>query len=210
MRKNKRFRLLYDEFNQAGASFQDAERAKLWEERARKLGGDPAAGVERVRRCLGIRPNDVLADIGAGAGVFAAAIAQHCRHVYAVDISPHMLELAKQKAKAKGIKNISFIHAGFLTLDLKNKKCDHVVAMVSLHHLPDFWKMVALRRIYHILRDGGKLYISDPAHSFDIDDYKNIFTRDIKEIEKKTHDAGLVEDAATTIREEFATFDWIM
>ena len=40
--------LLYDEFAQAGASFQDAERAKMWEERARKLGADPDVMVEHV------------------------------------------------------------------------------------------------------------------------------------------------------------------
>jgi len=207
---NREFHLAYDEFAQAGASFQDAERAKMWEDRARKLGDDPAATVEHICRCLEIHRDHIVVDIGAGAGAFATSVAARCRHVYAVDISEHMLKLGRARAVASHADNITFIHAGFLTFELEAESCDHVVATAALHHLPDFWKMVAVRRIYHVLKDGGRLYIGDIAHSFDIDEYEQTFTKDLDEMRKRTGDEGLVEDAVTTIREEFGTFDWIM
>ena len=203
------FHLLYDEFAQAGASFQDAQRAKMWEERARKLGADPDAMVEHVCRCLEIQRDHVLVDIGAGAGGFAVGVAARCRHVYVVDISEHMLKLARARAAASHVDNITFMHAGFLTFEIEAESCDHVVATAALHHLPDFWKMVAVRRIYQVLKDGGRLYLGDIAHSFDVDEYERVFARDLAEMRKRTGDEGLVEDAVTTIREEFGTFDWI-
>ena len=203
-------RLLYDELAQAGASFQDAERARMWEERARKLGAAPDGLVEHVYRCLEIQRDHVLVDIGAGAGGFAVGVAARCRHVYAVDISEHMLKLARAKAATAHAGNITFMHAGFLTFEIEAGTCDHAVATAALHHLPDFWKMVAVRRIYRVLKDGGRLYLGDLAHSFDIDEYEKVFTRDLEEMRTRTGDEGLVEDAVTTIREEFGTFDWIM
>jgi hypothetical protein len=38
---------------------------------------------------------------------------------------------------------------------------DAVVTTLALHHLPDFWKGMALKRVHGMLKRGGRLYIHD-------------------------------------------------
>ena len=120
-----------------------------------------------------------------------------------------MLEYAKEKAEARGIANISFLHAGLLTFDLGVASCDHVVSTAALPHLPDFWKMVALRRIHRALKDGGRLYVGDLAFSFEIDEYRQVLGNGVREAASRVDD-DFAKDAATTYREEFPTFAWIL
>ena len=41
----------------------------------------------------------------------------------------------------------------------------------ALHHLPDFWKQIALTRLYEMLKPGGKLFLADLVFCFKADDY---------------------------------------
>jgi hypothetical protein len=41
------------------------------------------------------------------------------------------------------------------------------VTQIALHHLPDFWKQIALIRIAGMLKDGGRLCLRDMVYSFD-------------------------------------------
>lgn len=46
-------------------------------------------------------------DVGCGPGTLAIPLAQHVRHVSAVDFSPKMLEVIKKEVREKGIRNLS-------------------------------------------------------------------------------------------------------
>ena len=48
-----------------------------------------------VITALSLRPDEVIADIGAGNGYFAERFARHAAKVYAVDIEPKLLEMIK-------------------------------------------------------------------------------------------------------------------
>ncbi len=70
---------------------------------------------------------------------------------------------AKQKAHAMGISNIAFSQAGFLSYEHNGYPLDLIVSNLALHHLPDFWKMIALKRIYQLLKNGGTFYLGEPV-----------------------------------------------
>jgi putative AdoMet-dependent methyltransferase len=53
------------------------------------------------------------------------------------------------------VANIEFVHAGFLTYAHRDEAADAVVSRMALHHLPDFWKVVALDRVRALLKKGG-------------------------------------------------------
>jgi len=72
-----------------------------------------------------------------------------------------MLEFAKSKANKAGVKNIVFSHSGFLTFDTKNPPVDVITTTFAFHHLPDFWKGIALQRLNKLLKPGGLLYLHD-------------------------------------------------
>jgi ubiquinone/menaquinone biosynthesis C-methylase UbiE len=86
-----------------------------------------------------------------------------------------MLEYARQKAEQQGVTNIQFHHAGFLTYEHQGKPLDAVVSQLALHHLPDFWKMIALQRIFEMLESGGKFYLMDTLYSFEPVDHVSFF-----------------------------------
>jgi SAM-dependent methyltransferase len=58
------------------------------------------------------------------------------------------------------------VHAGFLTYLHHGDPADVVYSRYALHHLPDFWKAVALDRIHAILRPGGIFRLWDVVFNF--------------------------------------------
>src|SRR5689334_8305812 len=80
----------------------------------RKAGTDPLDDLA-VLRTLGLNERQSLIDLGAGTGTFALAAAPYCRRVIAVDVSPVMLSLLREKAAQLGITNIDCVQRGFLS-----------------------------------------------------------------------------------------------
>jgi hypothetical protein len=58
-----------------------------------------------------------------------------------------MLERLRRKIDEAGADNVEIAAAGFLTYDHRDDPADIVYSRYALHHLPDFWKVVALRRV---------------------------------------------------------------
>lgn len=126
----------------------------------RKAGTDFAAEVDALR-ALGLGPASTLVDLGAGTGGLALAAAPHCRRVVAVDVSPTMLDVLRSRAERLGLANVDGVQAGFLSYAHQGEPADIVYSRNALHHLPDFWKVVALERVAALLRPGGVLRLRD-------------------------------------------------
>jgi cyclopropane fatty-acyl-phospholipid synthase-like methyltransferase len=86
---------------------------------------------------------------------------------------------------------------------------DAVVSVAALHHLPDFWKQVALRRTAKMLKRGGKLLLFDivfPSAAQDLDARIQAW---IESIRKKAG-SRLAEEAEVHVSKEYSTYDWVM
>src|SRR5204863_2912840 len=117
---------------------------------------DARAGEEvELLRSRGLDASSVVVDLGCGTGQFALAAASLCRRVVAVDVSPLMRERLRLKRDEADIKNVEIAGAGFLTYNHAEDSADIVYSRYALHHLPDFWKVMALRRVRAMLRSGG-------------------------------------------------------
>ena len=131
----------------------------------RKAGYDPTPDVE-VLLANGVGADSVVVDLAAGTGVFARAMAPHCSQVVAVDVSPAMVAMLRTRVADDGLTNVSVVEGGFLSYDHAGPPPDAVFSRNALHQLPDFWKVVALRRIAELLKPGGLLRVRDLVYDF--------------------------------------------
>ncbi len=197
---------LYNEFEQVGKDYNMPNEVEMYDSSHSNF-RDIEKESNDVLDTLGIGKNDVIIDFGSGTGTFAIQAALRCTAVYAVDVSQAMIDYAKIKAEKAGVSNIKFCHCGFLTFEYDGPAADFIVTTFVFHHLPDFWKGIALNHMYHMLKPGGQLFIHDVILEED-HAIENIASL----IENLAAAGGdfLQQDAEKHFREEFSTYDWIM
>jgi arsenite methyltransferase len=119
---------------------------------------------EAAIRKVDLRPDMVVADVGAGTGFMAAGLAPLVKKVFVLDGSPAMLEIARQNLK--DFDNLVFQQSDGLSLPLPDESLEAVFANMYLHHMPD--PLAAIREMVRLLRPGGRLVITDmDAHPYE-------------------------------------------
>lgn len=196
----------YDEMQQIGKDYNSHAEVEAYDARHGKI-RNIAKENEDILDKLRLRSNHVLIEFGCATGAFAIQAAPQCAMVYAVDISRAMLEYAQKKAAKAGIANITFCHGGFLTYSHTAQPVDAIVTNTAFHHLPDFWKGIALERMNGMLKIGGRLYLSDVI--FEQRNVRENIETFITKLEKAAGPA-MRRDVESHIRREFSTYDWIM
>jgi putative AdoMet-dependent methyltransferase len=196
----------YHEPDHPGADF-DA-MAESYDRNMQKF-RDVQGEIAEILNYLALQPDQSVLEIGTGTGEFALAAARGCRKVYAVDLSAGMLAYAEKKAQARGVANVEFLQGGFLTYRHEGAPLNAIVSQIALHHLPDFWKQIALLRMAGLLAEGGKLCLRDVVYSFDPKSHENFLDEFITEAAKRagTQFAGRISDH---VKNEYSTIDWIM
>ncbi|QDU07442.1 class I SAM-dependent methyltransferase [Gimesia aquarii] len=196
----------YDEFKQIGKDYSSQSEVEVYDS-SHATFRDLEAESLRVLDLLELKESDALIEFGSGSGTFALMASQRCRHVHAVDVSLAMLDLSREKTSHAGVSNIEYHHAGFLTYEHRELPVQAVATTLALHHLPDFWKGVALKRVHNMLSPNGKLYINDVILE------ETNATENIKALIEHQAAVGgdfMREDAEAHFREEFSTYDWVM
>jgi ubiquinone/menaquinone biosynthesis C-methylase UbiE len=154
---------LLDEVAHAGRENLDAVHVARYD----TIEDGSAASEVTFLQELGLTPRSVVVDIGTGTGQFALAVARSCARVVAVDVSAVMLSALRTKLDQAGLFNVDVVEAGFLTYEHRGSPADIVYSRYALHHIPDFWKGVALARLYATLRPGGILRLWDVVYDFE-------------------------------------------
>jgi cyclopropane fatty-acyl-phospholipid synthase-like methyltransferase len=120
-----------------------------------------------------------------------------------------MLDYTRQKAEKAGITNMMFCRGGFLTYDHQADPVDALVSVAALHHLPDFWKLVGLRRAAQMLITGGRMHLFDVVFPSNRVDYTADFDRWVQSTAAQVG-ADFAAEVETHIRDEHSTYDWVM
>ncbi|MEC4677259.1 MAG: class I SAM-dependent methyltransferase [Nitrospirota bacterium] len=196
----------FDEMKHVGTDYSEVSEVEIFDDFHRQF-RDVQKENEAIIRALSIQPNHRGIDFGAGTGAFAIQAAACSQEVYAVDISRGMLFYARTKAEARGISNIHFCHGGFLTYEHTDAPVDFIVTSLALHHLPDFWKGIALRRLNAMLETEGRFFLSDVVYSGD--DCEQSISVWMSTLEN-TGGKALVEDARIHVQSEYSTYAWVM
>jgi ubiquinone/menaquinone biosynthesis C-methylase UbiE len=95
---------------------------------------------ERVIAALGLKPGDIVADLGAGSGYFTVRLARVVSpggKVYAVDIDRQLLGYIERRAKEEHLQNIQPILADPHDPKLPPSSVDLIFICDTLHHISD-------------------------------------------------------------------------
>jgi ubiquinone/menaquinone biosynthesis C-methylase UbiE len=102
------------------------------------------------------RPCPAALEIGCGTGVFARLLAGRAEQVMALDLSPQMIRLARERSG--GYPNLDFQTADLLSWELPGEPFDCVVSIATLHHLPF---TAGLAKMKSVLKPNGVLLVLD-------------------------------------------------
>ena len=195
-----------DEAAHAGDEHLDPASVASYDHKARV---DPREDLALLR-ALGLDERSTLVDLGAGSGSFALAAAPLCRRVVAVDVSPAMLAALHAAAAARGLGNVEGVLAGFLTYEHRGDPADAVYSRHALHHLPDFWKALALARVAAMLRPGGLLRLRDLVYSCEPRDIERVLEPWLAAGTARPEDGWTRQELETHVREEYSPFSWAL
>ena len=95
-------------------------------------------------------------DVGCGTGTFARRLAERSQHVLALDLSPEMIRLARERSAQ--FSNIDFELGDVRNYPLDVARFDCIASIATLHHLP-FEEM--LLKMKAALKPGGVLLVLD-------------------------------------------------
>ncbi|MFW5775245.1 MAG: class I SAM-dependent methyltransferase [Chitinivibrionales bacterium] len=201
---------VYDEFKHCGVDYAEQANAKSYDRQHQKF-RDYEKEFYQVLEfiCLQGTKDLSVIDLGCGTGAFCLYAARVFKKVYGIDVSEVMIGQARRKVARENLSNITFIHAGFLGYRHEDSPVDLVITKWALHHLPDFWKQIALSRINGMLKPGGALYISDVVYNFDEKKYRSKIDDFVAGFESRVS-KEFRQEAETHIREEYSTCGWIL
>jgi len=144
---------------------------------ARQLASRPApdwiARLERPERVAGLKidyiisklalkPGDVVADIGAGPGVFSLPMAKTVApggKVYAVEIDRAFLDHIDGRAKAQNVANVKLVLGKVTDPNLPERDVDVALFHDVLHHIAD--RAGYLKAMASYMKPGGRIAIID-------------------------------------------------
>lgn len=199
-------RRLLDEAVLAGREHLDPAYVATYEEKA---GVEDAEDLDDLRE-RGLEVGSSLIDFGAGTGGLAVIAASVCERVVAVDVSPAMVAATKAKVAELGLTNVECVQAGFLNYEHSGGPVDFIYSRNALHHLPDFWKAMALRRVADLLRPGGVLNLRDLVFAFDPDEAERLIGAWLDTGAERPEEGWTRAELETHLREEFSTFTWLL
>jgi len=110
-------------------------------------------------------PDDTVLDVACGPGLVVAAFAKACRHATGIDLTPAMIDKAREHAAALGLTNVDWRVGNVLPLPFADGSFSVVVSRFAFHHFPD--PLAVLREMARVCARPGHIVVTDMAASDD-------------------------------------------
>lgn len=107
---------------------------------------------------LFIQNTDYVLDIASGTGEPALTIAQRAKKVVGTDIAEKMIEIARENATERKIRNIEFKVADITELPFENMSFDKISCRMGFMFFPDM--QIAANEMFRVCKNSGKISTS--------------------------------------------------
>ncbi|TMJ04270.1 MAG: methyltransferase domain-containing protein [Alphaproteobacteria bacterium] len=113
----------------------------------------------------GASAEDTVLDVACGPGLVVAAFAKVCRHATGIDLTPAMIDRAREHAGALGLNNVDWRVGNVLPLPFPDGAFSVVASRFAFHHFPD--PLAVLREMARVCTRPGRVVVADIAASND-------------------------------------------
>lgn len=110
-------------------------------------------------------PADTVLDVACGGGIVVCGFAAQVRHATGIDMTPAMLEQARQLATAQGLTNVDWRQGDVSALPYDDGSFTIVVTRFAFHHFTD--PLAVLREMVRVCARHGRVVVVDTCASED-------------------------------------------
>lgn len=142
----KRRQIVVDQFTQQAAAFREFA----------ELPGQPR---DVVLAAAGIDAEETVLDVACGPGVATCDLALTARHATGIDVTPAMIEQAKQLQADKGLNNVTWRIGSAPPLPFEDACFSLVFTRYSFHHFSD--PASVLNEMVRVCKSGGRIIVID-------------------------------------------------
>ena len=121
--------------------------------------------IDEVIARLRLAPGDILADIGAGSGVFSLPFARAVSpggKLYAVEIDQGLVDHIEERAAAEGAANVEVVLGEFTDPKLPGRNIDLAFFHDVLHHVED--RAGYLKNLARYIGPAGRIAVIERGH----------------------------------------------
>jgi len=163
--------------------------------------------LNRIVEMAGAGPEDTVLDVACGPGLLVCAFARVVRHATGIDLTPAMLDQARELERQEGLRNVTWQLGDVLPLPFDEGSFSIVSARFAFHHFLD--PLAVLREMRRV---GGQIVVADSAPAMGKADAFNAMERlrdpshvramPVEELRELFAEAGLDEPRVETYRLE--------
>jgi ubiquinone/menaquinone biosynthesis C-methylase UbiE len=110
-----------------------------------------------------LRADDETLDVACGPGLVVCALAPHVHRATGIDLTPAMLDQARQLQAEKGLKNVTWVQGDVSRLPFADGEFSVVTSRYSFHHFSN--PLAVLPEMLRVAKPGGTILIADSAPS---------------------------------------------
>ena len=133
-----------------------AHKSKSWDMSSKRVKNAESIA-KGILKNIKTRADMTLMDFGAGTGLLSYFIAPSVEKIVAVDNSPSMLEMFREK------QNEFDCHTELIQADLSTQNIDHkfdgIISSMTIHHVEDTQDL--LQKFYDLLNKNGTIGLAD-------------------------------------------------